>query len=150
MMSIVVSHSITPTFITRKMAFKIWQDLVAQDDENLTLQLLTFEDRGSVFTFKKFILFLIRAGLIAHRTRSDMSSADKFTSLLERVEMSQGFHDLERLTNRTHISKMTLLPTSRINEFLETRRKDKLNFTETSIAFETNHQDPELTILSLD
>ena len=28
MLSLIVSHNITPTFITRKTAFKIWQDLV--------------------------------------------------------------------------------------------------------------------------
>ena len=52
--------------------------------------------------------------------------AEMVCLLLERLELSRGFNNLEKKTNRPHTSKITLLPSKHVIQNLTTAKKSVL------------------------
>ena len=83
---------------------------------------------GRFFTFAKFLDVLMKCAKMTFSEQA--SSADKLAYsayrqsklleaemlclLLERMELSQGFNNHEKKTNRPHTSKITLLPRKQV------------------------------------
>ena len=45
--------------------------------------------------------------------------AEAFVLLLEKLELSKGFLNLEKMTNKPHISKTSLLPSKELVDLIE-------------------------------
>jgi hypothetical protein len=77
---------------------------------------------GRMFTFLKFIDLLVRFSKASYGTADiDLGSpqqnlilAEMICLLLERMELSKGFVNIEKKTYRPHTSKLTLLPSKAI------------------------------------
>jgi len=75
---------------------------------------------GKYFTFFKFVDFLAKSSNCAYQPSNSEDSqintidnllvSEMLCLLLERMELSRGFSNLEKKTNRPHTSKITLLP----------------------------------------
>jgi hypothetical protein len=126
--------NITPDLINHVTAFKIWQDLVVIDDELPIYNEMICEDVGVVFTLKKFLVFLLRCGLLNNNYKRIISPADKFTYLLERIEMSPGFHSIENPNLKSNTSKMKLLATHKLSEMLNVLKGSE-NLIDTRASF---------------
>jgi hypothetical protein len=66
------------------------------------------EDRGYILTLSRFFALLIRISIIGYSNMNkesqgeDVTQAEKFVCLLERMEMSNGFLNLEKKTYKPH------------------------------------------------
>jgi|LauGreDrversion4_2_1035121.scaffolds.fasta_scaffold78303_3 hypothetical protein len=76
---------------------------------------------GKVFTFAKFLDMIVRYAKVSYgnfdleQTNSpNLILAEMLCLLLERMELSKGFMNIEKKTSRPHTSKLTLLPTKAI------------------------------------
>lgn len=72
---------------------------------------------GRYFTFPRFIDFLVQVALasfadpfFSRNNEQPMIAAEMVVLVLERMELSTGFQEIEKKSNRTHQSKATLLP----------------------------------------
>lgn len=79
---------------------------------------------GKYFTFYKFLDMIVRVAKVTFGSQagrkdtqvqknfedSDLMEAEMLCLLLERLELSKGFNNLEKETHRPHTSKVTLLP----------------------------------------
>jgi hypothetical protein len=84
----------------------------------------SFKTMGRMFTFLKFIDLLVRFSKASYGTAADMVDlgspsqnlilAEMICLLLERMELSKGFVNIEKKTYRPHTSKLTLLPSRAI------------------------------------
>ena len=82
----------------------------------------SFKTMGRMFTFLKFIDLLVRFSKASYGTAdTDLGSpsqnlilAEMICLLLERMELSKGFVNIEKKTYRPHTSKLTLIPSRAI------------------------------------
>jgi hypothetical protein len=76
----------------------------------------SFKTMGRMFTFLKFIDLLVRFSKASYGTDlgSPLILAEMICLLLERMELSKGFVNIEKKTYRPHTSKLTLLPSRAI------------------------------------
>lgn len=78
----------------------------------------SFKSNGRLFTFLKFLDMIVRFSKASYGTADmDLGSpqhnlilAEMICLLLERMELSKGFLNIEKKTSRPHTSKLTLLP----------------------------------------
>ena len=117
-------YSITPDIINRSTLVKIWQDLVESQDEVSAVGLFACNDLGTVFTFKKFLLFLGRSACIGHFKRDNLSMAEKIVTLYENMELSEGFEFLQQKTNKTNTGKTSLLGCQKVVDYLSTTKSE--------------------------
>ena len=68
--------------------------------------------------------------------------AEMVCLLLERLELSRGFNNLEKKTNRPHTSKITLLPSKHVIQNLTTAKKSVLGPNEQNAISSLLHQAP--------
>ncbi len=83
------------------------------------LKKIMVEDRGKMFTFFKFVYFLIKIAIYVFSDPNNIpkkfrllhfTSDEKFYMLLERLEISQGFFDLTaKKVNKKNSPRLTLL-----------------------------------------
>lgn len=80
---------------------------------------------GKQFTFFKFLDLIVKCAKVtfsgystgsesqiySNFQESSLMEAEMLCLMLERLELSKGFNNLEKRTNRPHTSKITLLPT---------------------------------------
>jgi len=65
---------------------------------------------GRFFTFFKFIDLVVKSAKCAFTDGSGLLQSEMLCLLLERMELSRGFSNLEKKTFKPHTSKATLLP----------------------------------------
>ena len=79
---------------------------------------------GKYFTYFKFLDLIVKCAKVSfsgssasserqiysNYQNSTLTEAEMLCLLLERLELSKGFNNLEKQTNRPHTSKITLLP----------------------------------------
>lgn len=54
--------------------------------------------------------------------------SETFVLLLEKLELSKGFLNLEKMTNKPHVSRTSLLPTKELVELIEDARNGHLEY----------------------
>ncbi|CAG9316020.1 unnamed protein product [Blepharisma stoltei] len=113
-------YNVTPLVINRAQFLKIWQDLVEIQEVIPSLSLFMCEEMGTAFTFKRFLLFLCRCAVIGKFHDIHVKLTEKIIMLLERMELSPGFHTLQMKTNRPFNGKTTFLSSQRIADCLST------------------------------
>lgn len=74
---------------------------------------------GRFFTYFKFLDLIAKCAKTAYMDTSQIVAGGLIESevlclLLERMELSKGFHNLEKKTSKPHTSKITLLPNRQI------------------------------------
>lgn len=95
---------------------------------------------GSHYTFPKFLDTLVKLAkmtfsgfstgnqqqLQVDNNGNSLMEAEMVCLLLERLELSRGFNNLEKKTNRPHTSKITLLPSKHVIQHLTAAKKSVL------------------------
>lgn len=84
-------YGITPDVVTHIVLYRIWQNLMVAKEHSTIEDFLQFEDYGSVFSLKKFVVSLLRIALLGDFGREVDSSSERLHLLIERMEMSDGF-----------------------------------------------------------
>lgn len=123
-------YGICPTYFSKSTAFLLFNYLV--ELKNLNQQfacsesvrtIFGFKDYGEQFTFQRFLLYIIRSSLICYDNRIDHSKypcsshIEKLNLLLERMEISDGFANIQKKTHTTNNSRTSLLiPSSLITK----------------------------------
>ena len=113
--------------IYAETALEILYHINKQRDNNKRNQYSSLKDYnhvnyiGKYFTFFKFVDFIIKCAksVFGGSNQNELDSnelmeAEMMCLLLERLELSKGFNNLEKKTHRPHTSKMTLLPSKGI------------------------------------
>ena len=59
--------------------------------------------------------------------------------LLEKLELSKGFLNLEKMTNKPHVSKTSLLPSKDLVDLIEEARKGNLDEVLNFIKIKEDH-----------
>lgn len=103
-LSLAVSLNIVPEVLSKTAATMVLQTVLFSV-QSLT-QRLRREDKGSVLTLNRFLLFLAKCGL---EGVLESEPPVKIALLFEIIEMSPGFQHFESISNRTHTSRMTLM-----------------------------------------
>lgn len=78
-------------------------------------------------TFSKFIDLLVKISYLYAKESQDLTNtlelpAEIFLALLEKLELSSGFLNLEKKTNKPHTSRTSLLPSHEILNLIENAR----------------------------
>lgn len=103
-LSLAVSLNIVPEVLSKSAATLILQTALMSDQ--MLVQRLHKEDKGSVLTFNRFLLFLAKCAL---GTGLESDPQVSMALLFEIIEMSPGFQHFEGISSRTHTSRMTLM-----------------------------------------
>lgn len=118
-------YDICPTLITKGVAYKLY--LQAYDNpmpvyyssgqEVLGAQNVQNSPKviGRFFTYFKFLDLIAKCAKTAYMDTESVSNgnlieAEMLCLMLERMELSKGFHNFEKKTAKPHTSKITLLP----------------------------------------
>ncbi|KAL4468635.1 hypothetical protein ABPG74_005138 [Tetrahymena malaccensis] len=131
-------YNICPTYYTKSTAFLLYNFIV--ELQNLNLQfgvaessttIFGFKDYGMVFTFQRFLLFLIRSSIICYENRIETSKyvcsshVEKLNLLLEKMEVSEGFLNIQKKTHMTNNSHTSLLiPTNLVMRLSQNKSID--------------------------
>ena len=109
----------------------------------------TTRNVGKYFTFFKFLDLVVKCAKVtfsgfstgsesriyANYKESQLMEGEMVCLLLERLELSRGFNNLEKKTNRPHTSKITLLPSKQVIAHLNHAKSEVLgNKGETAVA----------------
>ena len=125
-------YDICPTLISKTNAYKIFLSSIEQTHsiyEEQALEVLSNKETtpsyrpiGRLFTFPKFMDTLIMCAKNAYAPSSgreemgglELLDVEMLCLILERMELSKGFTNFEKRTNKPHTSKLTLLPNKQI------------------------------------
>jgi len=109
----------------------------------------TTRNVGKYFTFFKFLDLVVKCAKVtfsgfstgsesriyANYKESQLMEGEMVCLLLERLELSRGFNNLEKKTNRPHTSKITLLPSKQVIAHLNHAKSEVLGSKgETAVA----------------
>lgn len=117
---------ICPTIISKSSAFALWCDLVVMERINPKIEAIIEPDyeRGQCFTLTKFVMSIYLAAILGYQhdtSMADRPNIEKLLLILERMELSKGFMQIEKKTSRPHQAKTSLLPSKNvINRALNT------------------------------
>jgi hypothetical protein len=104
---------ICPAILSKTIIMQIYQSLTDNNTiSNMRQYFNLFTEIGKYFTFIKFNIMLLKTSDHAYEKsmfNNDSSIYEKISLLLERMEISNGFCNIERLTHRTHSAKSTLI-----------------------------------------
>ena len=117
----VKDYEISPPLLTKSLVFQIYIEVINLETNKLTRStqnqsVIPFlkHDIRTVFTLSRFYTFLIRCSLMLYSnyfldSNKEFSNAERFVYLLEMMELSHGFRNLEKKIAATHTSKNSLL-----------------------------------------
>ena len=121
-MNFLKEFEICPNLITKSTAHLLYNKILETNFEDLCSlskksNIIYFlkHDTGTVFTLSRFFAYLIRCTFITNCLYSEnkqsetLQNTQKFVELLERMEISNGFLNLEKKTFSTHNSKTSLI-----------------------------------------
>jgi hypothetical protein len=112
---------IIPYLISNKQMVTYYKKSVKMDPRKLTNNqsnpdlIEPKKDHGVVFTLSKLCLSLIHFAVMSYNKQNQMSftsitDAEKLLLFLERLETSQGYINLEKLSHKPQTAKITLIP----------------------------------------
>jgi len=121
--SFLKDFDICPSLINLNVGHSLLQEVIDIEKsfltKNFTFPMILEKDKGIVFTLKRFLVFLIRVALVGYPTffpqkqqegpQQVLSQQDKFTLLMEKIDMSKGFADFKRSTAKLN-SSLNILP----------------------------------------
>eukprot|EP01017_Pseudomicrothorax_dubius_P020550 TRINITY_DN2238_c0_g1_i4.p1 TRINITY_DN2238_c0_g1~~TRINITY_DN2238_c0_g1_i4.p1 ORF type:complete len:837 (-),score=175.80 TRINITY_DN2238_c0_g1_i4:158-2668(-) len=107
---------ICPALLTKSLAHSL-TDHVFNDEQPQILPPTLPADSGHSFTYHRFVAYLTLAAALGYspahnpslRPQTNYSLSEKLVFLFERMELSQGFLNLEKKTHQPHHSGMSLL-----------------------------------------
>ena len=110
---------ICPTIISKSSVFALWCDLVVMERVNPKIEAIIEPDyeRGQCFTLTKFVMSVYLASILGYQNDTNMAdrpNIEKLLLLLERMELSRGFMQIEIKTGRTHLARTSLLPSKNV------------------------------------
>lgn len=117
----VKDYEISPPLLSKSTVFQIFHEVVNLEQNQLTqsqnnANIIPFlkHDVGTVFTLSRFYTFLIRCSFLLYSnyfqdSNQEFSNAERFVYLLEMMELTQGFQNLEKKLAMVHTSKNSLL-----------------------------------------
>lgn len=113
---------ICPSIITKTMAFQLWNSVTELQSETYSeiCELICHKKpKGKHLTFSKFVDLLVKISYLYARESQEIPSEMELPSeilimLLEKLELSSGFLNLEKKTNKPHTSRTSLLPSKEI------------------------------------
>jgi len=129
-MKFLSEFDICPAILTKANGFSLFSHILT--DKNIyTIDCIPKNGFiGTVFTFPKFVDFIykISSYVCDFSNSANLDQSEKLCFLLERMELSIGFTNLEKKTNRPHNSKTSLIPpTNLLRKLVEQKT---LNFTD--------------------
>ena len=88
------------------------------------MKILPKRKKGIVYTFPRFVDTLIKLSYLYVRRSEELMAqielpSETFILLLEKLELSKGFLNLEKRTNKPHISQTSLLPSQEVVDMIE-------------------------------
>lgn len=113
---------VCPAMLSKTIVFNILMSVLNNPNPPPTANLFApnHNSIGTVFTFAKFAYTLVKVAFFAYenpvvlsatsKSRVSYSTAERLCMLLERMELSDGFVNLEKKTNRPHMARTSLLP----------------------------------------
>jgi len=113
---------ICPCILTKTMAFQLWNSVAELKHETyieMCERICNKKPKGKYFTFSKFVDILVKIAYLFARESEDIPSeweipSEIFIMLLEKMELSSGFLNLEKKTNKPHTSRTSLLPSKEV------------------------------------
>lgn len=113
------------------MAFQLWNSIMESKIETyleICKKVCYKKQKGKCYTFSKFIDTLIKISYLYARDSQEISSNNEipseiFTALLEKMELSLGFLNLEKKTNKPHTSRTSLLPSHEILTLIDNAKQ---------------------------
>ena len=107
---------VCPSIISKSAAFNICVSTINSEKQIILPIIPKNFVIGISFTFSKFLDFLYKISFFAYESKSTDSceAAEKLCFLLERMELSNGFFNIEKKTNKPHSSKTFLIPPNNI------------------------------------
>ncbi|CAG9321487.1 unnamed protein product [Blepharisma stoltei] len=141
-MAMLNNFNIIPDLLTPVAANKLWQEIAENSFESLKTS--NYEDLGKVFTLKKFVVFLLRSAMIGNYAGRILSSSEKLSIFLEKLQMSDGFSRIDNRLCRPHSENMSFLSDPKVIDLLNGIAKEdiKLNTisSEAPIGFNISEQ----------
>jgi hypothetical protein len=113
---------IWPAILTKTMAFQLWNSVIElrfETYKEMCERIWLKKRKGKHFTFSKFVDILMKIAYLYARESEDIPSeceipSEIFIMLLEKLELSSGFLNLEKKTNKPHTSRTSLLPSKEV------------------------------------
>ncbi len=119
---------ICPTILNKTVVFNVLSSVINDQNPPPTAAIPQPQHAagGTVLTFAKFIYLIVKLAYFAYDTNPEFSLAERLCFLLERMELSDGFANLEKKTNRPHIARTSLLPSDAlINKVMQEVQQEK-------------------------
>jgi hypothetical protein len=122
---------ICPAILTKTMSFQLWNSIIEAQHETyheMSEKICNKKPKGKYYTFSKFVDLLIKISYLYARDSQDIPSemdlpAEIFIMLLEKLELSSGFLNLEKKTNKPHTSRTSLLPSKEIVKLINSAKE---------------------------
>ncbi len=113
---------VCPAILNKTVVFNILTSVINDSNEPPTtvVPMPHHSVGGTVLTFAKFLYLIVKIAYFAYDTNPETESASSYSVaerlcfLLERMELSNGFVNLEKKTNRPHTARTSLLPSDAI------------------------------------
>eukprot|EP01022_Parablepharisma_sp_SALTPOND_P020353 TRINITY_DN368_c4_g1_i1.p2 TRINITY_DN368_c4_g1~~TRINITY_DN368_c4_g1_i1.p2 ORF type:complete len:718 (-),score=69.14 TRINITY_DN368_c4_g1_i1:6194-8347(-) len=115
---------VCPAILSKTVVFNILMSVLNDPTEPPTSIVPLFPGHtvgGTVLNFAKFLYLIVKIAYFAYDgtaegsvTGGNYSVAERLCFLLERMELSNGFVNLEKKTNRPHTARTSLLPPDQI------------------------------------
>lgn len=127
----VKEFDICPAILTKTMSFQIWNSVLNLNFEiykEVSDNICSKKAKGKYLTFSKFIDLLIKVSYLYARDSQEMPNELEMPSeilimLLEKFELSNGFLNLEKKTNKPHTSRTSLLPSREIVSLINSAKE---------------------------
>jgi hypothetical protein len=110
-------YDICPSIISKPMAFQLYQSTISTYSQFAALISAKYRV-GVSLTFSRFVDYLIKLSCQAYKGACKEDGkpyplCERLCLMLERMELSAGFTNIEKLTNKPHTSKISLINVSK-------------------------------------
>ena len=160
-------YDICPSLLNWNVGYNLFQEVTGLNQNYLTKHFtfpkLLEKDQGTVFTVKRFLVYLIRAALIGYSSLDEtkleqkLTQQEKLTLFLEKMEFSKGFTEFKKSTGASNLLNTSILPQTSVlkqsptknrtmvyqsfmNEFLDNYPKNVLESFVDNHSFDNNSQ----------
>jgi len=117
-------YDICPSLLNWNVGYNLFQEVTNLSQNYLTKHFtfpkLLQKDQGTVFTAKRFLVYLIRAALIGYSSLDEtkleqkLTQQEKLTLFLEKMEFSKGFTEFKKSTGASNLLNTSILPQTSI------------------------------------
>jgi len=121
MFKLLREFEVCPSLVNMSLANQLWVYCLNHDDRHLVNFMHEYmivppgyNNIGTVLTLNKFLIFVVKVAYVGYDQEvykeSSYTPIERLCLLLERMELSTGFHNLEKKTSRPHTAKTSLIP----------------------------------------